>query len=44
MQVAKKIEGFNSNIQIVFVTSYEKYVLDAFKVSATDYIVKPITD
>lgn len=44
IQVAKKIEKFNSNIQIVFVTAYEKYALDAFKVSAADYIVKPITE
>lgn len=44
IEVAKKLEEFNNNIQIVFVTAYEKYALDAFKVSAADYIVKPITE
>ena len=44
IEVAKKLEEFNNNIQIIFVTAYEKYALDAFKVSATDYIVKPITE
>lgn len=28
---------------IVFATAYERYALDAFKVDATDYLLKPIT-
>lgn len=29
------------NFEVVFVTSYEKFAIDAFKVSAVDYILKP---
>ncbi|MCX6120928.1 MAG: LytTR family DNA-binding domain-containing protein [Ignavibacteriales bacterium] len=29
---------------IVFVTAYEKYALDAFKVQAADYVLKPINE
>lgn len=43
IEVSKKLKEFNSNIQIVFVTAHEKYALDAFKVSAIDYMLKPIT-
>ncbi len=30
------------NFQIIFITSYSKYAIDAIKVNAADYILKPI--
>ena len=44
IELANKILEFNENIQIVFVTAYEKYALEAFKVNAVNYILKPITE
>jgi two-component SAPR family response regulator len=29
-------------VQIVFVTAYNNYALDAFEVEAVDYVMKPI--
>jgi two-component system LytT family response regulator len=46
-----RINGFellaslkNINFQIIFVTAYNNYAIDAFKQSAIDYILKPIDD
>ncbi|MDT8715086.1 response regulator [Clostridium sp. 19966] len=44
MSLAKEIMKFNDDIQIVFVTAYKKYALEAFKVNAVNYILKPITE
>lgn len=41
IQVAEKL--INQNMKIVFVTAYAQYAVDAFKVNAVDYILKPIT-
>lgn len=43
IEIAKKVEAFNENIRIVFLTSYEKYAMEAFEVNAINYIVKPLT-
>ena len=32
----------DSSLNVIFVTSYEKYAINAFKVSAVDYILKPV--
>jgi len=39
---AEKISEIDSDIQIVFITAYNNYALDAFEVNATDYVMKPI--
>lgn len=43
MELAKAIRCRDQNIQIVFVTAYEKYAVDAFAVDAANYLLKPIT-
>lgn len=44
MELAREVMKFNDNIQIVFVTAYDKYALDAFQVNAVNYILKPISE
>lgn len=43
MDVASELRKTNSKVLIVFITSYNKYVYDAFKVNAFRFLVKPIT-
>lgn len=43
LQLAEKILDIDSHIEIVFVTAYDKYALEAFRVNALDYILKPIS-
>ncbi len=43
MDLAGKVKRLDEEIQIVFVTAYEKYAIDAFRVNAVNYILKPIT-
>jgi two-component SAPR family response regulator len=42
IEAAEKILAIDSNVQIVFVTAYNNYALDAFEVEAVDYVMKPI--
>lgn len=42
IKVAEKIEALAFQVDIVFVTAYDEYALDAFNVQAVDYILKPI--
>ncbi len=39
LEVAQKIQG---NCQIVFVTAYDQYAVDAFNNAAIDYVLKPV--
>ncbi len=32
------------DFNVIFVTGYDEYAIDAFKISASDYIMKPISD
>lgn len=43
IELARRIAGYDSQIQIVFVTAYEQYALKAFEVSAVHYLLKPLT-
>lgn len=38
---AKRLKDIQPDIHIVFVTSYAKYAVDAFKLHATGYLMKP---
>lgn len=42
IEAAERILEIDADIQIVFVTAYNNYALDAFEVNAADYIMKPI--
>lgn len=44
VELATEVMHFNSNIQIIFVTAFEKYALKAFDVNAINYILKPFTE
>lgn len=43
LELAKEIKKYDPNIRIVFVTAYDQYALDAWKVDATGYLLKPYT-
>ncbi|MGM7683803.1 response regulator [Cytobacillus sp. Hm23] len=43
IELAKKMIDINEDIQIVCTTAHEQYALDAFKVYAVDYLLKPVT-
>ncbi|CEN31385.1 LytR/AlgR family response regulator transcription factor [Paraclostridium sordellii] len=42
MEVARKIREFDSKVEILFTTSVEQYVFEAYEVKAYRYLVKPI--
>lgn len=44
IELAESIKNFNEDIQIVFTTAYEEYAVNAFRVNAIDYLLKPITE
>ena len=44
LDTAKQLRKRNTSNVIVFVTSYTHFVLDAFKVNAFRFLVKPITE
>jgi two-component system, LytTR family, response regulator LytT len=41
LQVAEILAEIHSDIKIVFVTAYDQYAIDAFKIRAFHYILKP---
>lgn len=43
LELAEEIINTGIDIEIVFVTAYDKYALEAFRVNAIDYILKPFT-
>ncbi|BDR87315.1 LytR/AlgR family response regulator transcription factor [Clostridium tetani] len=44
MELAKEIKTWNENIEIIFITAYDKYALKAFEIHALDYILKPFEE
>ena len=42
LEVADDIRKSGINTMIVFITAYNKFAVDAFKVSAFDYLLKPV--
>lgn len=44
LELAAHILNLNEEIQIVFVTAFNQYALEAFEVHAVDYILKPLSE
>ncbi len=44
LQLSEQIQNLNENIEIIFVTAYNQYAVDAFEMQAMDYIMKPLTE
>ena len=42
-QIAKQLKKINQNADIVFLSVYPEYALDAWKYSIDDYLLKPVT-
>lgn len=44
IQLAKKLKSINPKIKIIFVTAYNNYALDAYRLHASGYITKPVNE
>ena len=44
IQLAKKLKSVNPKVKIIFVTAYDNYALAAFKLHASGYVTKPVTE
>ena len=42
MDLARVLARFADRPQVVFVTAYDGYAVDAFDLDATDYVMKPV--
>lgn len=43
LELAKQLKDIKGDINIIFVTGYSEYTLDAFRLYASDYLLKPAT-
>ena len=44
LEIVDFFKGEKMDFHIIFTTAYNKYAIDAFKISAIDYLLKPIAD
>lgn len=44
LTMAKKIRQLSSNTNIIFVTAYSRYAVDAFSMYVSGYLLKPLTE
>lgn len=44
LQLSEQIQSLNENINIIFVTAFHQYAVEAFELQAVDYILKPLTE
>lgn len=44
IQLAKKLKALNPRMKIIFVTAYNEYALDAYKIHASGYVTKPVNE
>lgn len=43
LELARQLKDIQGDINIIFVTGYSEYTLDAFRLYASDYLLKPAT-
>lgn len=44
LQLSQQVLDLNENIDIVFITAFNQYAVEAFELQAVDYIMKPLTE
>lgn len=44
LELAQEIQDIDEKIDIVFITAYKNYAVDAFEINALDYLLKPISE
>ena len=44
LELAEIIISKNEDIEIIFVTAYDEYAVEAFEINALDYLLKPISE
>lgn len=44
LQLSEQIQKLNETIEIIFITAFNQYAVEAFEVEAMDYIIKPLTE
>ena len=44
LQLSEQILNLSENIDIIFVTAFNQYAVEAFELQAMDYILKPLTE
>ena len=43
VELGKRLKQFNPNINIIFVTGYDQYAIDAYSMHASGYLTKPVS-
>jgi two-component SAPR family response regulator len=44
LELSEKVLNLNEDIDIIFVTAFNQYAIEAFELHALDYILKPLTE
>ena len=44
VQLAKKLKSVNPTVNVIFVTAYDSYALEAYKIHASGYVTKPVNE
>lgn len=44
LELAAALIGLDEHLEVVFITAYDQYAVEAFRVNAVDYLLKPIDE